>query len=157
MAIENTKRSLGGFYQRLFGESFRIFMSESGSKEVLRRGYEEQGLERKNGISFDSLWDGTRSLLDWEANYILHFLPQFASVKQMREATSGIHKITQVKNTPLLVLKSENDPIVSDACIREEVVTENPMAVLVKTRYGGHLGFFDSFVTSRQFHNEPII
>ena len=53
-----------------------------------------------------------------------------------------------VKNTPIFVMKSGNDPIIGDT-IDEEKLLENDNIVLGKTKYGGHLGFYESYFSTK--------
>ena len=68
---------------------------------------------------------------------------------QMRYEASGIHKLDQIKKTPLLILKSSNDPIIQENGINEDVILQNENIILAKTKYGGHLGFYESFLCAK--------
>ena len=56
-----------------------------------------------------------------------------------------------------MVLKSKNDPLIGDNGIDETVLLTNPNIILAKTKYGGHLGYYEGFTNSKQFSNKPII
>jgi len=43
------------------------------------------------------------------------------------------------------VLKSGNDPLIGDSGIDEQVILSNPNIILAKTKYGGHLGYYEAW------------
>ena len=88
-----------------------------------------------------------------------NFVKRFDRIESMHEEklhASAINRIDRIQNIPLFILKAENDPITGPDGIDEERILENPNVILGKTKYGGHLGYFESFTNSNQFHNEPI-
>ena len=48
----------------------------------------------------------------------------------------------------MLVLKSDNDPIIKDNGIDEEVLLQNPNVIVGKTKYGGHLGYYERYFSN---------
>ncbi|KAI8997383.1 Alpha/Beta hydrolase protein [Pilobolus umbonatus] len=58
---------------------------------------------------------------------------------------------------PLLCINAEDDPIVSHQCIPYDEVRQNPYVVLVTTKQGGHLGWFEYFFKPTRWIHKPII
>lgn len=44
-----------------------------------------------------------------------------------------------------MIIKAENDPIIGPEAIDEEKLIKNPNIIIAKTKYGGHLGYFQSY------------
>jgi len=44
----------------------------------------------------------------------------------------------------MFVLVSDNDPVIGPNCVNDSVFLENPNNILGLTKYGGHLGYFES-------------
>ena len=80
-------------------------------------------------------------------------IPDLQSYK--REA-SGIYKVKNI-TTPLLILKSHDDPIIGWDEKDIQMILENPNIVLATTKYGGHIGYYESYLSNEQFQNKPII
>jgi len=56
-----------------------------------------------------------------------------------------------------MVLKSMNDPLIGDNGIDEEILLANPNIMIAKTKYGGHLGYYEAFMDTKQFSNKVIV
>ena len=89
---------------------------------------------------FDKVWNGSTTIYEIEDAFNRVYYNRTDHV-QLQIETSGIHHLEKVKNTPILVLKSQNDPIIGDT-IDEDKLMQNANIVLAKTRFGGHLGFY---------------
>jgi predicted alpha/beta-fold hydrolase len=55
-----------------------------------------------------------------------------------------------------MFLCTEDDPIIGKACIEYEICNGNENCFLATTKYGGHLGYFESFVGSEQWFIKPV-
>jgi len=81
---------------------------------------------------------------DVEENFVKRF-DRIESMLEEKTINSGINKINQIKNTPLLILKANNDPITGPDAIDEERILENPKIIIGTSNYGGHLAYFESY------------
>lgn len=72
-------------------------------------------------MSFQDFWDSVKTTSEFEEKYVKHILG-IEDLELMRKEASGIHKVHLIKQTPLLVLKAQNDPILGDDSIDEDVL-----------------------------------
>ena len=55
-----------------------------------------------------------------------------------------------------MFLMAKDDPIIGEKAIAREVCENNPYVLLGVTNKGGHLGYFESMLSSRQWFTEPV-
>ena len=110
----NVKETLWGFYNYNFIMNFRLFHNENNSYNLIR----EDFAKKTEPGRLEKVWKDSNSLYDLEelSNEICYGRTDHA---QVQKESSGIHKIKFIKNTPILVLKSANDPIIKDNGIND--------------------------------------
>ena len=74
----------------------------------------------------------------------------YETVYQYYRAASSCDNLLKVR-TPLLVLQSQDDPVVGTEPIPYEEVGVNPWVVMAVTQGGGHLGWFEGWRGERWF------
>jgi len=85
----------------------------------------------------------TLSALD---TYLMkHLFGDSKEAAELQREASAIHKMKRIRNTPILVLKAYNDPLIGKEGIDEQKLLENKNVILATTKYGGHLGYYSSF------------
>lgn len=57
----------------------------------------------------------------------------------------------------MFILKSKDDPVIGPNSVNNELALNNPNILIGETNFGGHLGYFESFLDRKQFHCQPII
>ena len=74
----------------------------------------------------------------------------FPSVEAYYEASSGLHLLPHLEK-PTLIIYAADDPMFDPAIVPDLVAaTSNPAIDLLLTRYGGHVGYFNSKVGQNQ-------
>ncbi|CDW89740.1 embryogenesis-associated protein emb8-like [Stylonychia lemnae] len=105
------------------------------------------------GIDIDQAIKDVKSSLDLDFTTAKAF--GYESPEDYQHKASCIEKIPAIK-TPTFIIMSKDDPLVGgEDCIDYEVCKKNPYVLLGVTHDGGHLGFFSSILSTKQWHVKP--
>ena len=155
-ASDNASKNYYGLFDWFSGIQLRVLMRESGSVDVLRQTYDSLDLTKKNGFTFDEMWNKNQGIMHFEESLIKPLLGYKCS-REKRLEHLGLKKLQEIKNTPIMVIKAENDFIVGGPGLDEKQILKNPNVLLATTKLGGHVGYFEKFWSTHQFQNEPIM
>jgi len=58
---------------------------------------------------------------------------------------------------PTLFINALDDPIISDDVIDFEAIKNNSNCILATSKHGGHVGYFESFTSDKNWCRKPAI
>ena len=99
---------------------YRLYLDEFDNYKVLQKHFDKQFPDSPR--DFATILNEMKSLEDLEK----HWVSKMYGVKDIfasREAGSGINKIGDIKNTPTMIFKAVNDPLIGPTSIDEERLT----------------------------------
>lgn len=79
----------------------------------------------------------------------------YGDIKTYYDKASCVHWIPNIK-TPTFFLMAKDDPIIGEKAIDMDTCKANPYVLLGVTEKGGHLGYFHSVISTKQWFTEPI-
>ncbi|CDW88437.1 ymr210w-like protein [Stylonychia lemnae] len=71
------------------------------------------------------------------------------------DKASSIHKVPHI-DVPTFVLFAKDDPVIGEGSIDYEICKQNPKILLGVTDHGGHLGYFETFMSTQQWFVKPV-
>ena len=96
---------------------YRMYLDEFDNYQVLQKHFDKQFPESPR--DFATIVKELKSIEDIEE----HWVSKMYGIKDIhasREAGSGINKISHIKNTPTMIFKAVNDPLIGPTAIDEE-------------------------------------
>ncbi|KNZ51441.1 hypothetical protein VP01_3953g2 [Puccinia sorghi] len=96
-----------------------------------------------------------QSLYEFDS-IVTRALGRFGSTEAYYKSQSSTLFVEGVR-VPLLSINALDDPIVTPDAIPVESVLENPYLVVLISKHGGHLGWFEGFWKPRRMIHRPII
>ena len=104
---------------------------------------------QKTGVDMNNKSKLPSSALQWEKEVIVPFLG-YKTPDDFYRDISTIHRIPNIK-VPFFIMNTLDDPIVGQACMDYDVFKTNENVILVTTKYGGHLGYFEDVLGTEQW------
>ena len=127
-----------GIYNRYLGGKLKKMYLHN------RTMLESHFLENYN-INLGQILKKIKTLADIDKSIVApHF--GFTSCEEYHRISSCASNLYKIK-TPTMFLMSLDDPIIGSEGIAYDECMANPNILLAITKKGGHLGFFESFIT----------
>jgi predicted alpha/beta-fold hydrolase len=79
----------------------------------------------------------------------------FGTAANYYDKASCCHRIPQIR-TPTFILVAEDDPVIGSEAIDINLCQSNPSVLLGTTTKGGHLGYYESAFSPKQWFVEPV-
>ena len=79
----------------------------------------------------------------------------YGTLNDYYQLASCVHRIPQIK-VPTFILMAKDDPIIGAKAIDYDTCKKNPYVLLGVTDHGGHLGYFESIYSSKQWFTKPV-
>ena len=144
---DNIEKRLFGLYNYVLGRNLKVKF------ERMIPNISEPFLE-KHGIDLREQLRKSRHLIDIDS-LITSKTFGYGDVKTYYDRASCIHRLPGIK-TPTFFLMAKDDPIIGEKAIDTNVCGKNPYILLGVTNKGGHLGYFESTMSYRQWFTEPV-
>lgn len=144
---ENLEKRFFGVYNYGLGRMIKAKM------EVVAPNIKEAYLEN-HGIDVDEALRKSRHLIDIET-HMTSIAFGYKTFDNYYDKASCHHRIPLI-NTPTFFLNARDDPIIGEQAIDREACEKNTYCLLGTTRRGGHLGYFESVTSSRQWFTQPV-
>ena len=141
-AVHNLSVSLWGFYDFWFMKCLYVMHERVGSIPMFEQTFNSHSRKYGYGIDVKEFWAKTWFAGEMSRKYT-QMIYEMDDVNAAYKKYSSIDRVQTIK-TPTLMLKSEDDPVVGDKAIDEVKILANPNMLLVKTKYGGHLGYYET-------------
>ena len=109
---------------------------------------------QKTGVDMSNIAKLPTTALSWENKVIVPLLG-YKTPDEFYRTISTFHRIPNIK-IPFFVLNSIDDPIVGEACMDYDVFKSNENVILLTTKYGGHLGYFEDVWGTEQWCLKPV-
>ncbi|PLW07862.1 hypothetical protein PCASD_13110 [Puccinia coronata f. sp. avenae] len=137
---------LGRIYSRALASNLRALMTRH--LKVFKT--------RSSPIDVHALFaNGAQSLYEFDS-IVTRALGRFSSTEAYYKTQSSTLLADAIR-VPLLSINALDDPIVTPDAIPIESALENPYLVMLVSRHGGHLGWFEGFWKPRRMIQRPII
>ena len=95
-----------------------------------------------------------KTALGWLATVVAP-LEDYKGTEEYCRAASIHQRIPNIK-VPCLFMCSLDDPIVGSQSIDYDVFNSNENCVLATTKYGGHIGYYESVLGDSQWFVKPV-
>jgi len=137
---------LGRVYSRALASNLRALMTRH--LKVFK--------SRSSLIDLHALFaNPAQSLYEFDS-IVTRALGRFGSTEAYYKSQSSTLFVEAVR-VPLLSINALDDPIVTPDAIPVESVLENPYLMVLISKHGGHLGWFEGFWKPRRMIHRPII
>ena len=139
---ENIETRLFGFYNYILGKNLKAKLEKWAPN--IREAYLSA-----HGIDLHETLPRMRHLIDIDAHMTSKTFG-YGDIKTYYDKASCIHRIPLIK-TPTFFLMSADDPIIGSKAICRATCENNPYVLLGVTEAGGHLGYFESVFSTKQW------
>ncbi|KAA1077204.1 hypothetical protein PGTUg99_006307 [Puccinia graminis f. sp. tritici] len=137
---------LGRIYSRALASNLRALMTRH--LKVFKA--------RSSPIDVHALFSNPcQSLYEFDS-IVTRALGRFGSTEAYYKSQSSTLVVESVR-VPLLSINALDDPIVTPDAVPVESVLENPYLVVLITKHGGHLGWFEGLWRPKRMIDRPII
>ncbi|KAH9468372.1 hypothetical protein Pst134EA_011995 [Puccinia striiformis f. sp. tritici] len=110
---------------------------------------------RKSAIDVGALYSNPNQSLYEFDSIVTKSLGGFKSTESYYKSQSSTLVVNQIR-IPVLSINARDDPIVSLDSIPVHNVLDNPFLMVLVSRFGGHLGWFEGVLNPRRMIDRPI-
>jgi len=144
---ENIRVRLFGFYNYALGGNLN-------SKVTRLMPHLKDHFLTEFDLDLIELMKTTNTILDFD-HIVTAKAFGYGDRKTYYDKASPIHRMPNIK-TPTMFLMAKDDVIMGAASIDYETCMANPNILLAVTEHGGHLGWFESAYSSKQWFVQPV-
>ena len=139
---DNIEKRLFGIYNYALGSNLKKKI------ELMAPNIREAYLST-HGIDLSESLRKSRHLIDIDTHLTSKAFG-YGDIKTYYDKASCIHRIPSIK-TPTMFLMAKDDPIIGEKAICHETCIKNPYVLLATTEKGGHLGYFETIFSTKQW------
>jgi predicted alpha/beta-fold hydrolase len=142
------EKNLFGFYNYMLGSNLNNKFTKW--TEYLSDHYDEE-----HDIKLEETIKLAKTLLIWD-DILTARTFGYGNIENYYNKASCYHNLPHIR-IPTMLLMAKDDPIIGPDAICYEITKSNPHLLMGVTERGGHLGYFESVFSTKQWFTKPVI
>lgn len=145
----NIRHGNWGFFNYALGRNVKVKFDGLANQEF------REIFKATHGLDLKDVLEKSRTIIDIDSNLTSKVFG-FGTVENYYDKASCVHRLPSIK-IPTFIMMALDDPVIGKNSIDRDVCSANPYILLGVTEQGGHLGYFESIMSTDQWFPQPAL
>ena len=136
---QSVQNSFYGIYNKAIGRN--LLKKVGAFSDILHDHYSNE-----HGVNFKDVLSKIKTVTEYDEN-VTSKVFGYKTRDNYYDQASSIHKVPHI-TVPTFILLAKDDPVIGEGCIDHDICKANPNVLLGVTDHGGHLGYFETFMST---------